>query len=140
MKIVVKHYLAILVIFFLTQSCFQDLGKNKFTSFQLYLYNNSSQSGCISDSLNVTFVIRNADNINSKEVRINVLARDQKNANIEGTRNESIDVKLLNSADGTTILEEKIKIGENVYAGGDLMTRKISYCDNKAFALKGFAH
>jgi hypothetical protein len=139
MKIVNRKSFPILLLFFFFQSCFPDFGNKNFKSFPLYLYNNSSQNGCISDSIDVTFVIKNESNANSKEVRIVVPARDQKNAQIEGTRDEFISVKLLNSKDTSQILEQRIAIGRSLYEGGDLATRKISYCGSKAFVLSGFA-
>jgi hypothetical protein len=138
MKLISKQSLFILVSLILTQSCFPDLSNNKFQSFYLYLYNNSSRNGCIQASEDVTFVIQNVSKSNSKELRINVNAGDQKSAEIEGTKNEFINVKLFKSADSTLIFEQEIAIGKNIYIGGDLASRQIAYCDNKAFVLTGF--
>ncbi len=139
MKIVSKQFFIVLLSVLFFQGCFPDLGNKNFKSFPLYLYNTSSRSGCMADSVDVTFVIKNASNANSKEVRIVVPARDQKSPQIEGAKDEFITVSLLNSKDSSLILEQRIAIGKNLYQGGDLATRIISFCDNKAFVLSGFA-
>lgn len=136
MKLISGQSLFILLSIFLTQSCFSDLGN--FKSFTLYLYNNSSKAGCIADSVDVTFVIQNVSNTSSKEVRINVEARDQKYAEIEGTKDEFINVKLLKSADNALIFEEKLKIGKRTNGAGDPASRQIAYCDNNALVLTDF--
>jgi hypothetical protein len=138
MKLISKQSLVILFSLFLIQSCFPDFNNDKFKSFPLYLYNNSSRTGCIQDSVDVTFVIQNVSKSNSKEVRIDVAARDQKNAVIEGTKDEFINVKLLRSADSTLIFEQKIAIGKNIHIGGDLAVRQLAYCNNETFVLTGF--
>lgn len=138
MKIVYKMSWVVALFFVFFQSCFPDFGNSKFTSFILYLYNNSSQKDCIADSVAVTFVIKNVSKVNSDEVRIDVAAADVKNVNIEGTKNEWIHVKLINAADSTLILEQEIKIGKTVYEGGDPAARKISYCNNTALDLTHF--
>jgi hypothetical protein len=139
MRIISRRYAFILFLLLCLQSCFPDMGNQNFTSFPLYLYNNSSQNGCVADSVDVTFVIKNVSNAVSEEVRISVSAREQKYAQIEGTRDEFINVRLLKSADSSLILEQRIAIGKLFYEGGDQATRKISYCGNDAFLLSGFA-
>lgn len=126
------------LIFVSLQGCFPDLSNKKFDSFLLYLYNNSSKKDCNPDSINVTFAIKNISKVSSKEVIIDVLASDVKYATIEGTRDEQIKVKVLNSADSTLILEQVIKIGKSVYVGGDLATRQVAYCSNTALGLTNF--
>lgn len=139
MKFINRQSLAILFLIFCSQSCLLDFGNDKFTSFTLYLYNKSSQSGCLTDSIDVIFTVKNVSKADSKEVWISVPARDQKNAQIEGTKDEFISVRVLKAVDSTFILEERIAIKKNLYEGGDLRVRQVAYCDNNALGLSGFS-
>jgi hypothetical protein len=134
----IRPSLFILFIVFVSQGCLLDFGNDKFTSFSLYLYNNSSKSGCLADRVDVIFAVKNVSKADSKEVWVSVPSRDQKNAQIEGTKDEFISVRVLKAVDSTFILEQRIAIKKNLDEGGDLRTRQLSYCDNNALVLSGF--
>ncbi|REA61664.1 hypothetical protein DSL64_11930 [Dyadobacter luteus] len=134
----IRPSLFILFFVFVSQGCLLDFGNDKFTSFSLYLYNNSSKSGCLADSVDVIFTVKNVSKADSEEVWVSVPSRDQKNAQIEGTKDEFISVRVLKAVDSTFILEQRIAIKKNLYEGGDLRTRQLSYCDNNALVLSGF--
>jgi hypothetical protein len=140
MKLIKSKTLLVVLVSLMLNSCglFSLFEEVPYSYIFIQLINKTNDKKCSLDSLAITFKVTSETSTNPKQLKMDVLPYKPQSISLEIKKNEFFNVKIYNSKDSTLIFEKRMQAGKNKYEGGDMLPKKISFCNLKDVKFENF--